>query len=324
MATMKGDLLLAVDGDGTRTRAAVADLEGRVLARGFGASSNLQSVGLEQAGQALTTAIEGALLQIPGGQWKGEGPAWRSGRFAAACFGLAGVDSREDEARISSWVKEQAIAPLFSVLNDSELVLASGTPEGWGIAVIAGTGSICLGRAPDGRTVRVGGWGPLVGDEGSGHELAVRALHLATKTADGRAQCPSLLRAALAHFGKPDAETLVHHLHAASTLSSDVAGLATAILDLASRGDADAVALVNDSVRELHDHVQVVLRTLRVTSPPLAISGGMFRPHFRALFLAGLEGQIGSVNQVQDPVVGAMTLARRLLKAKAGPSTSGP
>ena len=87
------DLLVAVDGGGTRTRAAVADLEGRVLARGFGPSSNLQDVGLDEVGKALTTAVEGALLQVPGAAWKGEGSAWKSERIAAACFGLAGVDT---------------------------------------------------------------------------------------------------------------------------------------------------------------------------------------------------------------------------------------
>jgi N-acetylglucosamine kinase-like BadF-type ATPase len=320
---MKADLLLGVDGGGTRTRAAVADLEGRVLARGFGPCSNLQSLGLEEVGKALTTAIEGALLQVPGGLWKGEGPAWRSGRLAAACFGLAGVDSREDEARISSWVKEQAVSPRFSVLNDSELVLACGTPEGWGVALIAGTGSICLGRAKDGRTVRVGGWGPLVGDEGSGHDLAVRALHLATKTADGRAHAPTLLRAALSHYGKPDAQALVHHLHEPSTLPSDIAGLATSILDLAGRGDPDATALMSDTLRELADHVQVVIRSLRLTKPPLAISGGMLRSQIRTLLLEALADQIGPVSHVTDPVLGAVTLAQRL-KGEPAPRTTAP
>lgn len=220
---MGADLLLAVDGGGTRTRAAVADLEGRVLARGFGPSSSLQNVGLEATTAALTTAIEGALLQIPGGLYKGEGPAWRSGRLAAACFGLAGIDSREDEARLSAWVRDQAVAPRFTVLNDSELVLACGTPEGHGVALVAGTGSICLGRTKEGRTARVGGFGPLLGDEGGGYALALRALRLAMQTADGRAQAPTRLRAALAHFALPDALSIMNQLSAPTSTPADVA-----------------------------------------------------------------------------------------------------
>jgi len=253
------DLLVGVDGGGTRTRAAVADLEGRVLARGFGPSSNLQMLGLEAVGKALTTAIEGALLQVPGTAWKGEGPAWQSGRIAAACFGLAGVDTREDETRLSQWVREQGVAPRFSILNDSELVLACGTPEGVGVALLSGTGSICLGRAADGRTARVGGWGPLMGDEGSGYQLALRALRLAAQTADGRAQAPTLLRAALTHFSVPDSDTLMHQLYAPAITPADIAGFAATVLDLAARGDAAARELGDEVARELAVHVRVVI-----------------------------------------------------------------
>jgi len=308
------DLLLAVDGGGTRTRAAVADLDGHILARGFGASSNIQNRSLAEVGEALTTAIEGALLQIPGGQWKGEGAAWRSGRIAGACFGLAGVDTKEDEAQVSGWVRDQAVARRFSVLNDSELVLACGTPEGVGVALISGTGSICLGRTADGRTCRVGGWGPLTGDEGSGYELAVRALHLVTKTADARAQAQSLVRAALTHFSQPDVPALVHFLHEPATSAADIAGLATTVLDLAGRGDTVAATLVDAAVAELVEQVQVVLRTLRIEKPPFAMAGGMLRSHLRTLLLARLGDQLGPVSHVTDPVLGAIALAKRLVR----------
>ena len=251
---------------------------------------------------------------MPGGLYKGEGPAWRSGRIAAACFGLAGIDSREDEARLSSWVRDQAMAPRFSVLNDSELVLACGTPEGFGVALISGTGSICLGRTKDGRTARVGGLGPLMGDEGSGHALAVGALRLAMRTADGRAQAPALLRAALAHFAMPDALSLMNHLYAPKTTPADVAGFAAPVVDLASRGDGAAAALVTEAVGELVAHVRVLSQTLRLEKPPLALSGGVLRSHVRTQLTAALDGEIGPVNHVTDPVVGAVALARRLLR----------
>src|SRR6185503_4562530 len=162
-------LLLAVDGGGTKTHALITDLQGKVLARGLGPSSNIHNVGLELSCQAMTTAIEGALLQVSGGLRPGaKGQGWRGASIAAACFGLAGVDAPQDEADIGRWVRQQTIADRFLVVNDAELVLAAGTPEGWGVALVSGTGSVCLGRAADGRTVRVGGWGPLLGDEGSG------------------------------------------------------------------------------------------------------------------------------------------------------------
>ena len=63
-------------------------------------------------------------------------------------------------------------------VNDGDLVVAAGTPEGWGVGLIAGTGSIAVGRAPDGRTARAGGWGHLIGDEGSAYGVVLDALRL--------------------------------------------------------------------------------------------------------------------------------------------------
>jgi len=311
------ELLVAVDGGGTRTRAAVAALDGRVLARGFGPSSNLQELGLEEVGKALTTAVEGALLQVPGVGWKGEGSVWQSPKIASACFGLAGVDTREDEARLSQWLRDQGLGARFSILNDSELVLACGTPDGSGVALISGTGSICLGRAPDGRTARVGGWGPLIGDEGSGYQLALRALRLATQTADGRAEAPTVLRAALTHWSVPDAFALLHRIYSPTTSPADIAGFATSVLDLAARGDAATVPLVEEAARELVVHVRVAMQKLKLTKPPLALGGGLLRSHLRTLVTNALAGEIGVVNHVTDPVVGAITLAQRLLKGGA-------
>src|SRR5262245_8247870 len=102
---MSQAFLLAVDGGGTKTQALITDLDGHVVARGIGPSSNIHRVGLEQSGRALATAIEGALQHVLGASARGSQPAWRQTRIVAACFGLAGVDCPEDEREISHWVR---------------------------------------------------------------------------------------------------------------------------------------------------------------------------------------------------------------------------
>jgi N-acetylglucosamine kinase-like BadF-type ATPase len=309
------DLLLAVDGGGTKTQAVVADLEGKVLARGLAPSSTVHNVGFDQSCEALTIAIEGALVNVLGPQGRGEGPVWRSARIASACFGLAGIDSPEDEAQVSRWVREQAITQRFSVVNDSELILAAGTPEGWGVALVGGTGSVCLGRTREGRTVRVGGWGPILGDEGSGYQMAISALHRATQTADGRAEAKTLLDAVLRHWSLGDATALIRHVHADAMTPSEIAGLATVILDLAARGDADARAIVDEAASDLARHVQSVVRKLGVTKPPLALAGGLLRASMRHAVLAKVGDEVGPVTYVTDPPLGGVVLARRLLQS---------
>jgi N-acetylglucosamine kinase-like BadF-type ATPase len=313
------DLLLAVDGGGTKTQALVSDLEGHVLARGLGLSSNLHNVGFERFAQAITTAIDGALLHVLGPSRDGASESWRSGRIAAACFGLAGVDSDEDEARISRWVSEQQIAPTFTVVNDAELILAGGTPEGWGVALISGTGSVCLGRSREGRTFRVGGWGSLIGDEGSGYDIAIRALHLATQTADGRAQAHGLLKAALRHWNVADVHALMRYVHAPDTDPPDIAGFAAAVLNLCTHGDEAARKLVDDAAADLAHQVRVVVGTLGLKRPPLAVGGGLLRAQLRHAVTTALGDDVGAVSYVADPVLGAVELSRRLLKTSPVP-----
>ena len=70
----------------------------------------------------------------------------------AACLGLAGFDRPDDRKILIGWADESRLAHRLVLVNDGDLVVAAGTPEGWGIGVIAGTGSIAVGRTPDGRT----------------------------------------------------------------------------------------------------------------------------------------------------------------------------
>ncbi len=304
--------LLAVEGGGSKTTALLTDLDGKNVGRGFGPGSNPHAVGFEAAGKAVAMAIDGALINATGRL--PEGSSWRETGVAAACFGLAGIDGPEDEAQLTAWVKDQAIAERFVVVNDSELVVAAGTPDGWGIALISGAGSVCLGRSPQGRTIRVGGWGHLLGDEGSGYRLALEALRLATQTVDGRADAEALVRAILRHWSLSDAGALIRHVHAPGMTPADIAGLAPAVVALAAGGDPAARGLVEQGVKDLARQVDTAIRKLALTNPPLALAGSLLRSDMRRALVAAITSPIGEVAYVEDPCRGAVTLARRLLK----------
>jgi N-acetylglucosamine kinase-like BadF-type ATPase len=315
MASAAHRFLLAVEGGGSKTQALVTGLDGKNLGRGFGPGSNPHAVGFESAFKAITMAVDGALISATGRL--PSGGSWREAGIAAACFGLAGVDGPEDEAQITAWVKDQAFADRATVVNDSELVIAAGTPAGWGVALISGAGSVCLARSPQGRMLRVGGWGHLLGDEGSGYRLAMDALRLATQTVDGRADADALLRAILRHWSLPDATALIRHVHAPGMAPADIAGLAPAVLGLAASGDAPARALVEQAVSDLARQVETAIRKLALASPPLALAGSLLRGDLRRMLLAQLTSPLGEVSYVDDPCRGAVTLAKRLL-APAG------
>ena len=245
-------LLLAVDGGGTKTHALVTDLQGKVLARGLGPGSNIHNVGFEQSCKAVTTAIDGALLQVIGLRSAREGQSWRGAPIAAACFGLAGVDAPEDEAEIARWVRAaDDRGPVPGRQRRASWCWPAARPTGWGVALISGTGSVCLGRGGDGRTVRVGGWGPLLSDEGSGYEIASHALRAVARSVDGREQAPALVKAVLRHWSLRDPISLIRFVHAPTTTATEIAGLAPVVVEQAQHGDAVARDILERAAREL-------------------------------------------------------------------------
>lgn len=299
-------LIIGIDGGGSNTRALLAGPDGGVLGRGHAPSSNFQSVGFPAAAAAIQQAIAEAFASA--------GVA-SSTPIDAVCLGLAGVGRPEDRERMAAWVESQAIARRSKVVTDAEPVLAAGTPEGWGVALISGTGSVCFGRDPQGRQLQVGGWGYLLGDEGSGYDLAIRALRLATQTADGRAGAHALLRAILSHWNLAEPADLIGHVYRTEVSRPSIAGLTRPVVALAAQGDRDALSLLDAAAVELARAAATAARQLELRDPPVALAGGLLgsSPPMRAALAERLGPGWGPLQYVEDPAVGTLVLARRLL-----------
>jgi N-acetylglucosamine kinase-like BadF-type ATPase len=289
----------------------VADLRGNVLGRGLGPSSNQHRVGLEKACAALATAIEAAVSQAPA--LIGPEPARWGGRIGAACLGLSGVDQPSDQSLIANWLKNQGVTSPCKVLNSSELILVGGTPEGWGVALISGTGSVCIGHTRDGRTARVGGWGPLLGDEGSGYQIALQALQMATQAADGRGDAHPLLDAVMRYWSIIRPAQLIDFVHRPELQTADLAELAQAVLELAGRGDPDSVKIVNHAGYALARHVDTVVNQLGLEDAPLALGGRNMLSGLRTAVTSRVQSKIGPVSVVPDPAQAGITIAKRIL-----------
>lgn len=301
-------LLLGIDGGGSRTRAALADEHGRVVGRGTAGPANLHVVGLTRAVEAVETAIRAARrdAELP-----------ETIPIAIACLGLAGAGRLDDRERLQVALAARQLAERIILVSDIELVLAAGCPAGWGIALVSGTGSICLGRAPDGRTARAGGWGFLLGDEGSGLAVALRALRLATQTADGRADAEELLRAALTFWELDAPERLIDLVQARlRETPHELAGFAARVLELAAAGEASAGTIVDEAATDLARHVLAVQERLGLEAAPLALGGSLLCQSalLRERLLARLPASLGPVTLVEDATIGALRLAQQELK----------
>jgi len=295
---------LGVDGGGSKTRALIADSAGVILGSGHAGTSNYQTVGFASAVAALGAAIDGARQSagLPAGV-----------RFHGACLGLAGVGRPADRALFEGWLDQQQFAERHLVVNDAELLLAAGTPEGWGIALIAGTGSICYGLARDGAMIRAGGWGYLLGDEGSGYDLALRALRLVTQTADGRADAHALLRIVLQHWRLAEPAALIPYIYSPATTRSEVAGLAAVVVEQAAAGDPDAERIMKEATADLARLVTVVAERLREPAPPIVFGGGLLGSSaaLRQRVYQEVAVTLGPLSYVDEPAHGALRLACR-------------
>ncbi|WP_390621246.1 N-acetylglucosamine kinase [Urbifossiella limnaea] len=301
--------MLGFDGGGTRTVALLASRNGsgwKLLGRGEAGPSNRQAVGTPAALAALDAAADAAFASA--------GRPRKAVR--AAVLGLAGAGRAEDREVIREWAAKVHLAPAVDVIEDAALLLAAGTPDGWGVAVVAGTGSMAYARAADGRTARAGGWGYLLGDEGSGYALALAGLRAAARAADGRGPRTVLTDKLLSAFGLTRPEELVGVVYRGCDRPA-LAALAPLVLDAAERCPV-AAELATAAVAELAAAAVAAARQLGYGAAfPVALAGGLFesRADYRERFLAALAEQgvtPAPVAVVREPAEGAVRLALAL------------
>lgn len=304
------DLVVGVDGGGSTTVAVLARRDtGAVLGRGAGGPSNIQAVGVGPGLAALDAAIDGAFraVGIP------------RGPVAAACLGLAGVDWDGGLDVIRGWAGRVGLAAELSVANDATLLLAAGTPDGWGLAVVCGTGSIAFARSPDGRDGRCGGWGYLLGDEGSGFQIALGALRAVCRAHDHCGPATALCDRLLARMEVPDPPALIEAVYRGTWDRAAVSALAPVVLSAAADGDSVATGIVLRQARALARTASGAVRNLALIerTVPVALAGGVVLESepYRQTLLSALADDgviLGPVELVDDPVSGAVVLARRL------------
>ncbi len=312
---MSDCLVLGMDGGGTGTTCWLADESGRVVGRAESGPSNVKSVGATVARTSLNAAIEGAF----------ESAGLSVQPVAVACLGLAGFDREEDRVLLRDWSDQASWARSLVLTNDCELVVAAGTPSGVGVGVIAGTGSIAMGIAADGRRVRAGGWGHIFGDEGSGYAVAVAALRRIARLTDGRdprsAEHDALARHVCRFMEIEHPVGLVSAVYGRGYDRAWIAGMVPAVVAAADEDRAIVDEILTPAGRDLADIIAAVAHRLGWNGGPLDVGmGGGLILNCVAVqqgMIDGLESRGFHVNTrgVEHPVEGALVLARRALNS---------
>lgn len=255
--------MLGVDGGATKTLAIVLDVRSGELHVGHGGPSNEDSVGIQAGADAVLSASREAAASA----------SVELEQIDVAVLAVAGTDT----ARIERQVHERAPAS-WIVVNDVVGAWATATGAGPGIGVISGTGSNVFGVGPDGRAWRAGGWGHVLGDEGSGYWLGVRSIAAVLRDRDESGPKTALSDAALDHFEVEDVDGLVSLVYGKPLSKSEIAAFAIETGRLAEQQDAVAERLYRDAAAELAAQVSAVIRNTGLGgSFPVGLIGSAFK-----------------------------------------------
>lgn len=260
--------ILGVDGGGTKTRAAIINVQGQLVGVGVGGPSNYDDVGPEIAQGNIDNTVTAA--------WDQAGMPPQA--FAAAFLGMAGVVSPTDRQIIHQIAMNLKLAApdKIGVDHDCRAALAGGLAGRPGIVLIAGTGSSCYGINAKGDSWRAGGWGELISDEGSSYRLGVQAMIMAVRAYDGRAETTVLLERVLECLGLGHINEIMHHLYSKGMTRAEIAQLAPMVIDAAQSGDNVAQQLIQQAVDELAECVLAVAQRLELGEAcELVLVGGL-------------------------------------------------
>ena len=321
---------LGVDGGGTKTELAAISEDGTLLHRAAGASTNPHAVTEAGAIRELLSLLEALLVS----------DVLRGRALAGLCLGLSGVDlpteRRAFEEAIRRFLSDRLGRDVpFSLLSEAEISLMAAVGRPYGLLVVSGTGSIVYGVEPDGARFRAGGWGHLLGDEGSGYAIGLRALKAVMAAYDGTMPATSMTAALLASLSLREAPELKSYIYRPEIAKADIASFAKLAIDAGEAGDAVAAGIVRGEAEALAGTAAGLLdRRPTFLAEPVAFAGSVFRasPTFRDAFRRALaarhpgvrfatDAADGSLEPGPSPAEGAAQLARSIYSSN---HTRGP
>ncbi len=270
-------LVLGVDGGGRKTYAVVVDADGGLQGAGEAGPSNWERAGTDGAGAAIASAVGAALDEAGVG----------ADAIVASAFGLAGTDWPSDQSRIEALVEPIVPTGPRRIVNDAFIALRAGASESWGIAIIAGTGTVAVGRDPIGNLFRTIGEGRVFGDFGDEFDVSELAVRAVADQFTGRGPATMLTEMLCERLAEPTAESLLERLarHDPQLRAPELQNLTPMVLAATEGGDLVARTVLERIGQALGEAAGVVARRLNLSNLPVEVvlAGGLFRTPNRYL-----------------------------------------
>ncbi len=306
------DYILGVDGGGTKTTVQIVDSNGKLITENKSGSSNYKSVGVENAKININSAILGAVKKLG---------IFDKIIFKSACFGLSGNDSEDDSNTYHKIIFNEKIKDYLNSLktvicNDTRIGLAAGSSSKNGIMIICGTGSNCFGINKKGEEVKANGWDYILGDEGSGYEIGIKALRSVMRAYDGRGSATLLSKTILEDLNVSSVLELIKWAYSVPFSKDRVAAIARTVCRTAEMGDGVSIKILEEEVEEVLISIVTVINKLDLADKDfdLVFVGNVFKckKYFKAVLMKKLEDKFPKINfkpLTKKPVEGAIKLA---------------
>jgi glucosamine kinase len=308
-------IVIGIDGGGSKTHAIVADESGSTLGEATGPGSAIIPGHADRSADVIATVVREALAAA-----KVEHATLR-----VLCVGVAGAGRDTERQALWQTLAGMELASDVVVHSDFGIALDDAFGEGPGVLLIAGTGSVAFGRSPGGSMARCGGWGPVFGDEGSGAWIGRKALSIVTAASDGRESATALTGAVLTAAEVNEVSELIPW--AANSPPAKLATLAPVVFAVADGGDLRANALVSLAVEELMLHIRSLAQQLfgdERAAVQVALAGGLLRTrttlrkrleHRLRAAVPGAQIHSGEVIPARGAVRGALRFAGSAVSA---------
>ena len=302
--------IIGIDGGGTKTECAVADLSGKILYRTFGKSSNFLTIGVDAAVENLFELVEGILFKIEAD----------FGDVKMLLIVTAGAGREEDadvlETKFNDYTMREGIKiKSVKVVSDARIALEGAFSGNSGCILIAGTGSILFGKDRNGFIHRSGGFGRLIGDEGSGHSIGRKGLATVAKELDGRGKATLITQLLNKKHNIYSAPDLIINVY---KNNFDIASAAEVVLSAAGENDPVALQILNEEADELLFHINAVMKKMKSKKLEIAFTGSLIanKNIYSDILREKIADNFPSVKIKEPdntPVEGAILLAKEML-----------
>ncbi len=303
---------LGFDGGGSKTDCVLVDEHGAVLASAYGSASNPLRTGYAKTWFALSSTADAVLAR----------QKIKSTDISGICAGLGGAARTQVARRIATFLERSFPNAAVQVTSDMEIALSAAVGDGKGVVLIAGTGSVAFGRNASGLTARAGGFGPWIGDEGSGFEIGKLAAAAVSREADARGPQTALTERIFKDLDCRDWNELFERI--AKSADDVFPRLFPTVAKAGDGGDPVACEILQHAAASLSDLTFNVAKKLRLTSEEFSLAkvGGM---HGRSKLLdAELDARLAAVlphaKMVPLAISPALAAARMASSAASGPN----